>query len=181
MATKQQQLQAARLAKSVWLTLETLIRADNDRAPGLEQRLNAAGKQVMSVASMNVPWMKLGDWDERENWTNAEWISYLRMYQHHGSFVFGDDFTTSAEKKLFKSFLQYLAFYSSLPNRPKGVQDGVTMDTVVRSIDEQLESLNPFEVDTTGKSPTGISGFVIIICLLVLAIAILRKYQRGES
>lgn len=90
-----------RLGRSTWLTLESSIRSEEHRAVDLEKRLVAIGNQVQQVNKMGVPWMKLGQWNQRRSkWTSDEWLAFLKMWGNYGSFAFGNEVTTEEERKL---------------------------------------------------------------------------------
>lgn len=174
----------AQLGRSVWLTLERSLRADTKRAEGLEERLEAVGNQVTSVSKMNIHWMKMGNWEERTKWTDDEWLAFLRM--PHASFVFDESVLTREDKELFDSFMTYMAFYASLPERPKGVPNEVTIESVGRKLDIQLATIhervgNPCPMVNTKSG--GWSALVIIIIItgiLYFFDAMVRKMNRGS-
>lgn len=110
----------ARLGRSVWLTLESSYRADDSRAADFEKRLAKVGCQVKQITDMDVPWMAIGDWSERQNWSDEQWRAFLRCWRDYYVVVFDEASTTDEEKGLLRIFDLYYVFYACLPNRPEG-------------------------------------------------------------
>jgi hypothetical protein len=78
--------------RSVWFTLESSFRADDERAAALDERLEGVGEQVQQAAMMGISWLSVGDWEQRRTWTVNEWVAFLRTWKNHGGFVFDDEF-----------------------------------------------------------------------------------------
>jgi len=142
-----------RLGRDTWFTLENSLRADDERASDLEQRLQAVGKQVQSTLKMGIPWMKLGDWEQRRTWTDDEWVAFLRTWKHHGGVVFDDAFLTEQEEKLMNAFTVYWTFYACVPERPEGVPADLTMEMAGQQVDALLEKFHD-RLDTSNNAPS---------------------------
>jgi hypothetical protein len=136
----------ARLGRSVWLALESSYRADASRAADFEKRLDAVGAQVKQITDMGVPWMAIGDWSERQKWSDKDWRSFLRRWKYHVATVFNAETTTDEEKDLLHMFNRYFAFYACLPNRPEGKEGAPpeegfeTIQQVGKQVDRTLSS-----------------------------------------
>lgn len=143
---RQEQAQApykadfARLGRSVWFTLESSIRADEQRAASLEERLEQVGEQVQQTALMGISWMRLGNWKTRQAWNDNEWVAFLRLFPRYSQFVFEKDSSTQEEIYLCDAFGSYWNFFASLPERPDDAPEDATMESVGRAVDARLET-----------------------------------------
>lgn len=130
----------ARLGRSVWFTLESSFRSDDQRAAALEKRLGQVGQQVQQTAMMGISWMKLGNWEKRNIWTVNEWVAFLRMWGNYSGVVFCKDVATEQEQNLVDVFSMYYNFYASVPERPTIAPEELTMEVAGQQVDTQLEA-----------------------------------------
>ena len=130
----------ASFGRRVWFTLESSIRADSERAADLESRLESVGAQVEQMREMMLSWMKLGKWEQRQNWTDNQWVDFIRSWQHLAGHAFEEDVLTEEEKELMHLFLLYLSFFAHAPNRPENASEGSTMEPVGQKMETQLDS-----------------------------------------
>ena len=69
---------------------------------------------------MGVPWMAIGDWSARRNWSDEQWRAFLRCWRNYYPIVFDKASTTVEEKGLLSIFDIYYIFYANLPDPPGG-------------------------------------------------------------
>jgi hypothetical protein len=132
-----------RLGRAVWFTLESANRADPKRAKRLERMLQQVGNQLQQISSMGVCWMMVGDWSNRRDWNDDEWVAFLRTFPNYAGQVFMEEEedmpVPEEEKRLCQAFLSYFSFYACLPETPENTPEGVTMEVAGDRVDELLK------------------------------------------
>jgi hypothetical protein len=98
--------------------------------------------QLQQMAAQGMSWMAVGELQHQSDWSESQWVAFLRMWKQYAGQLFMRDESTNPEeeKNLYNAYLIHWTYYACLPERPEGAPEELTTEATSNRVDAMLES-----------------------------------------